>query len=377
MKENLMSILITMGLANNGQLKREDFINLVDDEEQEHVEQTLSEKGIIVSEMLEEENVVDIDDIAKKCCLGTAAYDMIKAMESYKRLTAEDEARLASKVTSARIAKKMLNSGNLNLFEREKLEELVKEGRKAKDHIIYSYHPLVLKSSYRYNANKGNVEMDDIILSGFTALNEAFNEFDFESGNRLGTFAYYRIKNAIQKTVAGLRNNCSVPQTAQYQRLTVFKMNNLFYEKYGRDATDEEVAYKLGANKKNIEKKAHAVRLLRESNLPSHSLNATVNVGTTKTYADYISSSEPNAMDIILKEENEQNMLNMMKKCLTLREQKVIFYRFGVFGYEKKTLKNIGLEFGLSRERIRQIETESIEKMKLFCNEKKEKFIMN
>lgn len=374
MKDDTLQALLTKASKNDGVILKKHFEKLVPENEREEVEKILLEKDVIVVEEIIEDITedIDVDKTIPKKLVGSDTHNFLKAISRYKRLEDIEERRLLNIVDIGRQSQKILdeNDGSLTKRDIEKHKKLIHEGNEAKDMIIYSYHTYVLDIVNRYvrYGAKGNILYEDMVQAGFNGLIDAFNSFECKRGNKLATFARYRVMNAVQELIASTRNALAVPKTAQYNRMHIHKIINNFELEHGRKPTDDELCDALGygnLSAKAKSKKMASVKTLIESSMPTVNLDKKVaKDDEADSYDKFIPADTLTPLEKFVAEQNKKELYVILNEVLTPREIKVVYHRNGLEGYEKKTLEELGVELGLTRERIRQIEDEAYTKLR-------------
>lgn len=374
MKDEILTTLLTKANKTDGVILRDYFEKVVPEPEREEVENFLFSKDIIVvDEILEDiKEEIEVDKVIPKKLVGSNTHNFLKAISKYKRLSDYDERELIKKVESGRQAKKLLaaDDGSLSEFEKKNLNIRVEQGLEARDIIIYSYHTYVLDIVNKYvrYGGKGNISYEDMVQAGFEGLVDAFESFDCKRENKLATWARYIVMNSVQELMASTRNALAVPKTAQFNRMKITKIINNFELTHGRKPTDDELCSELGydgLSEKAKKKKMASVKTLIESSMPTVNLDKKVsNDEESDSYDKFIPADTKSPLEKFVAEQNKKELYVILNKVLNEREIKIVYHRNGLEGLERKTLEELGKEFGLTRERVRQIEEEAYAKLR-------------
>jgi RNA polymerase primary sigma factor len=258
-------------------------------------------------------------------------------------LSREEEKDLAVK-----IAKWSKNKSNCSSHAR-------RVGKAAKERMIASNLRLVITIAQKYE-NMG-VDLMDLISEGNMGLVESVERYDPNKNVKFSTYAALWIKNHIRKCLCNQSRTIRIPIPVFEEKSKILKYKNNFIKKYNREPSFAEIKKRFKFSK------AKLTRLLQCGGPPS-SLNMTINDDSETTLENIIQDSiaKNPATEAELKDLSKaiNNVLNKLNK----REKYIIIRRFGLNNFEKETLDAIGKRYKLSRERIRQIETVAMRKIK-------------
>lgn len=372
-RDDMLTKLLAKANKDDGIIYRNFFEEIVPAELREEVEEFLTEKDVYIfdEEMEETPENTNIDNIVPKNYIGSSSYDFLKSLVKYKRLKPEEEHRLLIAVEKGRCAQKIIEDsqeGELTCADIERLNDLINNSNVARERIIYSYHTYVLDivNHYVKTGAGGKIQYVDLVQAGFMGLIDAFDNFDCNKDNRLGAWAKFRVMNAIQEEIAAVRNAVAVPKSAQYKRMKIYRIINKFEIEHGRKPTEEEIAKELCAEdgKKNGKQKI-SIRMLMDSSKPTVNLDMKISQGEeSETFDKFIPSETLDPFQEFMREQKGQELRKILLEILSERELFVIYHRFGLDGIEKKTLEELGGDLNLTRERVRQIEEESLNKLR-------------
>ncbi len=236
------------------------------------------------------------------------------------------------------------------------LADRISQGdEKARDHLIEANLRLVVKIARDYS-NYG-VPMVDLISEGNIGLMKAVEKFDPEKGGKLSTYAAWWIKQAIKRALANQGKTVRLPIHMVDKIAKVNRISAILAEALGRQPTDEELSEELGIP-------ARKLSLLKQAAQRTASLDAPVGEDDSSTFGELIGDeSALNPLEV-LSTKNHLNELDELLDLLDDREAKIIDSRFGLNGKKSLTLEEIGRDFGVSRERIRQLQNIALGKMK-------------
>ncbi|MBC7225664.1 MAG: sigma-70 family RNA polymerase sigma factor [Thermoflexales bacterium] len=322
----------------------------------------LSEAGIEVydelpaveTEDLAELAEVDLDDLS-----GIAADDAVglylREMARVPLLSLEEETRLAHIIEVGREAEKVLANNGTDPVERARLEALVEEGRAAREHLIKANTRLVVSIAKKYIGR--GVPFLDLIQEGNLGLMKAVEKFDYRRGYRFSTYATWWIRQTISRAVADQSRTIRVPVHMSDRIRRLYKTAQQLEQEYGRPPTPEEIAAELDLEPRKVQ------WMLRVSWRPL-SLEHPVGEEEDNELGAFIeddSTPTPpqSAYQKMLAEKIEEVL-----STLSPREARILRLRFGLGGSRSHTLEEVGQKFGLTRERIRQIEGKALRRLR-------------
>jgi len=273
-------------------------------------------------------------------------------------LTDEEEKILARKINEGKKAQRKLDKlqeENSNQEELETLQKSVIEGEKAKEQFISSNLRLVVSVAKKYQG-KG-VPFSDLIQEGNIGLITAIDKFDPDKGFKFSTYGVWWIQQAIIRAIAYQGRTIRLPVYKIEQANKMLKTEKKLSLKLDREPTLEELAEELGVKPEKVKK-------LKEEIQRPFSLEKQIGAGNELSLGNFIEDvSSPNPLvesEKRLLEEELEELLN----TLTPREGEVIRSRFGLKNGRKQTLEEIGQKYGITRERIRQIEAKALRKLR-------------
>ena len=245
------------------------------------------------------------------------------------------------------------------LLTREEEVELagriMRGDKKAREHMVKANLRLVVKIAQAYSGY--GLPLADLISEGNIGLMTAVDRFDPDKGAKFSTYGAWWIKQSIKRALANQSKTIRLPvhmvdKIAKMRRITM-----ILTEVMGREPTDEELAEEIGIPRKKL-------ALLKRASQRPTSLDAPVNEGETTDYSEIIGDDKAvNPLDA-LADKNLHNQLDDLLDVLDEREHRIIDARFGLNGKKPMTLEDVGREFGVTRERIRQLQNVALEKMR-------------
>lgn len=244
----------------------------------------------------------------------------------------------------------------LTIDEENALAARIKRGDKAaRERMIKANLRLVVKIARDYEGY--GVPLLDLISEGNIGLMKGVERFDPTKGAKLSTYSAWWIKQAIKRALANQGKTIRLPVHVVDKLFHIRRAEARLQEAFGREATDEEIADDLDTTPEKI-------RELRTASQRPASLEAPLGYDSDNRVADVV--ADENAEDPYDELEGKANtaMLRQVLKELDPREVTILRYRFGLDGDDEKTLEEVGRKFGLTRERIRQIQEIALKKLR-------------
>ena len=270
-------------------------------------------------------------------------------------LTAEDEVELAKSIEAGLFADEKMRGGfPLQGAEVADLRLLVADGERSKQRLIEANLRLVVSIAKRY-IGRGLVFLD-LIQEGNLGLIRAVEKFDYTRGYKFSTYATWWIRQAITRAIADQARTIRVPvhMVETINKLT--RIQRQLHQDLGREATPEEIAAEMGIEPGRV---ADIQRIALEPvSLQSPIGEEESDLGDFIEDADAVVPIEAAAFIML------QDQLERVLDELSRREQRIIQLRFGLTDGHPRTLEEVGREFGVTRERIRQIESKTLAKLR-------------
>ena len=272
-------------------------------------------------------------------------------------LTAEDEVELAQQIEVGLYAEYLLTDSPQPLTRAMKrdLKVLAKQGKRARSHLLEANLRLVVSLAKRYTGR--GMPLLDLIQEGNLGLIRAMEKFDYTKGFKFSTYATWWIRQAITRGMADQSRTIRLPVHLVEQVNKLSRIKRELYQHLGREATNEELAEESGIDESKIE------MLLRQSRDPV-SLDMPVGADEEAPLGDFIEDSDAADAEAAVVASLRHSDVRTVLASLEVREQEVIALRYGLDDGVPRTLDQIGRKFGLSRERVRQIEREVMSKLR-------------
>jgi RNA polymerase primary sigma factor len=311
-------------------------------------------KGFVISD-------VDEDDAPQQTVMVAGATadpvkDYLKQIGKVSLLNAEQEVELAKRIEAGLFAEEMLNEGKkLDKKLRRDLEWIALDGRRAKNHLLEANLRLVVSLAKRYTG-RGMLFLD-LIQEGNLGLIRAVEKFDYTKGYKFSTYATWWIRQAITRAMADQARTIRIPVHMVEVINKLARVQRQMLQDLGREPTPEELARELDMTPEKV------VEVQKYGREPI-SLHTPLGEEGDSEFGDLIEDSEAivpsDAVSFTLLQEQLESVLD----TLSDREAGVVRMRFGLTDGQPKTLDEIGKVYGVTRERIRQIESKTMSKLR-------------
>jgi len=296
----------------------------------------------------------DLDD--QTPAMGDSVHTYLKSIGRTSLLTAEQEVDLAKRIEAGLFAEHKLDTEpDLSEDFRRDLQAVAEDGRRAKAHMLEANLRLVVSVAKKYT-DRG-LSLLDVVQEGNLGLIRAVEKFDYSKGYKFSTYAMWWIRQAIQRGFADSARTIRLPVHVLEMLSKLSRVERDMHQRLGREPTPEELAVELDRTPDQIEE------LLRTSRQPI-SLDSTIGEDGETSIGDLIEDVDaPEASEMV----DRQLMAEQLRSALdalTPREATIMSMRFGLYDGNPHTLDEIGRALGLTRERIRQLEKQSLSKLR-------------
>ncbi|MFC7339246.1 RNA polymerase sigma factor RpoD/SigA [Haloferula chungangensis] len=232
----------------------------------------------------------------------------------------------------------------------------IKKGDKeARTQMISANLRLVVKIAQDYSGY--GLPLSDLISEGNIGLMKAVERFDPEKGGKLSTYAAWWIKQSIKRALANQSKTIRLPVHMVDKIAKMRRISSMLGEALGREPTDEELSEELGLPRRKL-------AMLKQASQRPTSLDAPINEGEATQYGEIIGDESADNPLESLSDKNMHGELDDLLSVLDQRERQIIDERFGLNGKKPLTLEEVGREFGVTRERIRQLQNVALTKMR-------------
>ncbi|HEY7045982.1 MAG TPA: RNA polymerase sigma factor SigB [Jatrophihabitantaceae bacterium] len=271
-------------------------------------------------------------------------------------LTAADEVELAKRIEAGLYAEHLLAASNSFTAARKRdLRALVLDGERAKDHLLRANLRLVVSLAKRYTGH--GMPFLDLIQEGNLGLIRAVEKFDYTKGFKFSTYATWWIRQAISRAMADQSRTIRLPVHLVEQVNKLQRIRRELNQQLGREATHAELASELDLTEERV-------RELIDLSRDLVSLDQTVGADDDASLGDFIADDTAPAAEAAVEAGLMRGQLQNILGTLEAREAAVVRMRYGLDDGQPRTLDEIGQAFKLSRERIRQIERETMAKLR-------------
>jgi len=279
----------------------------------------------------------------------------LKEMARVPLLTSSEETILAKTLEKGRKAEREMRKIHRNSDRADTLRPRIKEGNRAREHLIKANTRLVVSIAKKYMGQ--GVPFSDLIQEGNLGLMKAVEKFDYRRGYKFSTYATWWIRQAITRALADQGRTIRVPVHMSDRIRKLHQISRQLEQAWGRKPTPEELALEMDLEPSKVR------WMLRVSRHPV-SLERPVGEEEDSELGNFIEDEDaptpPDAAYHHLLQEKLEDVLS----TLTPREARILRLRFGLQNGRSYTLEEVGKKFGLTRERIRQIEGQALRKLR-------------
>lgn len=280
----------------------------------------------------------------------------LKEIGQIPLLDPKEEPIIARQIQEGEEAKEAMKNPDLSNEEKKKLAKVIADGEQAKQTLISSNLRLVVSIAKKY-VGRGMLFLD-LIQEGNCGLIKAVEKFDYTKGFKFSTYATWWIRQSITRAIADQARTIRIPvhMVETINKLT--RIQRQLVQDLGRDPLPEEIAEKM----EDIS--AEKVREIQKIALDPVSLETPIGEEDDSHLGDFIEDKDTLSPDDYTNNQLLKDEINAVLQGLTEREEKVLRLRFGLLDGRTRTLEEVGKEFNVTRERIRQIEAKALRKLK-------------
>ncbi|UGQ13884.1 RNA polymerase sigma factor [Yinghuangia sp. ASG 101] len=311
-------------------------------------------QGFVLSD--DDEDDAPAQQVAVAGATADPVKDYLKQIGKVPLLNAEQEVELAKRIEAGLFAEDKLNSGDkLTPKLKTELEIIAEDGRRAKNHLLEANLRLVVSLAKRYTG-RGMLFLD-LIQEGNLGLIRAVEKFDYTKGYKFSTYATWWIRQAITRAMADQARTIRIPVHMVEVINKLARVQRQMLQDLGREPTPEELAKELDMTPEKV------IEVQKYGREPI-SLHTPLGEDGDSEFGDLIEDSEAvvpaDAVSFTLLQEQLHSVLDTLSE----REAGVVSMRFGLTDGQPKTLDEIGKVYGVTRERIRQIESKTMSKLR-------------
>lgn len=347
--DNIYTVISTQG------------IEVVETDNLEEVVQELDEMGQPITD--DEEEIDEVEptkkkkiDYSVKAPTNDPVRMYLKEIGKVPLLTAKEEVHYAKLIEAGEAASEKLRKAKaIKPAEKRKLRRQENEGIEGKKNLVEANLRLVVSIAKRY-VGRGMLFLD-LIQEGNLGLIRAVEKFDYRKGYKFSTYATWWIRQAITRAIADQARTIRIPVHMVETINKLVRVQRQLLQEYGREPTPEEVAEAMEITPEKVRE------ILKVSREPV-SLETPIGEEEDSQLGDFIEDREAivpaNAASFALLQDQLREVLDTLSE----RERKVIELRFGLKNGHPRTLEEVGKQFGVTRERIRQIESKTLSKLR-------------
>ncbi|MFE6891568.1 RNA polymerase sigma factor [Streptomyces sp. NPDC057694] len=317
-------------------------------------EETPEGQGFVLSD--DDEDDAPAQQVAAAGATADPVKDYLKQIGKVPLLNAEQEVELAKRIEAGLFAEdKLANADKLAPKLKRELEIIAEDGRRAKNHLLEANLRLVVSLAKRYTG-RGMLFLD-LIQEGNLGLIRAVEKFDYTKGYKFSTYATWWIRQAITRAMADQARTIRIPVHMVEVINKLARVQRQMLQDLGREPTPEELAKELDMTPEKV------IEVQKYGREPI-SLHTPLGEDGDSEFGDLIEDSEAvvpaDAVSFTLLQEQLHSVLDTLSE----REAGVVSMRFGLTDGQPKTLDEIGKVYGVTRERIRQIESKTMSKLR-------------
>ncbi len=376
--EQILNELVEQG-KKNGSISSKDIIKYysIESEEYDNIVNALTQEEIKIDEDLvyddlemkeptslsdiEEVDVSNFDQLPASVKVDDPVRMYLKDIGKIPLLSLEEETILAKQVVDGREAKARLeeieadDQNTVSVEEYESLLEISEAADLAKDKLVNANLRLVVSIAKRYLGR--GLQFLDLIQEGNMGLIKAVDKFDHQKGFKFSTYATWWIRQAITRAVADQARTIRIPVHMVETINKLVRIQRQLVQELSREPSPQEVAERMDISVEKVQQ----IQKIAQEPIP---LESPVGEEEDSTLGDFV--SDPHGLDpyeYTAKMKLRQELDDVLG-TLTEREERVLRLRFGLVDGRQRTLEEVGKEFNVTRERIRQIEAKALRKLK-------------
>jgi RNA polymerase primary sigma factor len=339
----------------NGDPEKSGSWSFVPDEDDGHISEPAGEEP---EEKQDKLPWIISGEVGSKFNVDDSVALYLKEISLIPLLSAEEEVELAKTIeqgqsATTRLAKNGLSQ--INLTEYERLKKDVQCGQEARCQLIEANFRLVVSIAKKYIGH--GVSFMDLIQEGNIGLIKAVEKFEYRRGFKFSTYATWWIRQAVSRSLSDQGRTIRVPVHMGERITQLSRVSRELVQRNGHTPTDEEIAVEMGVSLRLLER-------IRQASQYPLSLEMEVGEDMDSTLGDFIEDDSGLAPDDSAIHQMLSERMNDVLTSLNAREHRVLQLRFGLQDGRCYTLEEVGQKFGVTRERIRQIEAKALSKLR-------------
>ncbi len=300
----------------------------------------------------DEEQLADINAVSADDPVGL----YFRQMAQEPLLNASEEVDLAKRIEMGKLAHERLEAeDDLSTSERAKLISHIEQAQEAREHLGRANTRLVVSIAKRYMGQ--GLPFPDLIQEGNVGLMRAVDKYDYTRGNRFSTYATWWIRQAITRALAQKTRTIRIPLHMTERIRQMYRTAQILEQELGRRPTPEEIAKEMDIPTENV-------RSMMDASQHAIALERPVGDDGDSEFGDFIEDQDTPEPAEAAAHHLLQETIEEVLSELTPRQAHILRLRFGLGGGEQHTLEEIANKFGLSRERIRQLEKEALRRLR-------------
>ena len=282
----------------------------------------------------------------------------ISELSNSPLLKREEEIDLAYRIVESRQAIRELAQGGVNLIRVGELKKIIRDSQIAKERLIISNSRLVISIAKRYVGM--GVPFLDLIQEGNIGLIRAVLKFDHFRGTKFSTHATWWIRQAITRAIAYQGRTVKLSFHLEYQINQLKRSQELFLHNFGRPPTISELADNMGIDP---EKVSYIIQATRSSS----SLDAPLHIGNEDKFGDFVQDDRYDLPEVMIEKDSLNKSIEDWLERLSVTDAMVIKLRYGMYDGHSYSVKNVGNKLGISNEKVRRIESNALDKLKIMA----------
>ena len=282
------------------------------------------------------------------------SHEYIDEITKTPLLTADEEVDLSKRIKRARDARVKLANG-VGIKERSALQKMIEDGDAAREHLLMANTRLVISVAKRYT-DRG-IPFLDLVHEGIIGLIRATKKFDPEMGNRFSTYATWWIRQAITRAIDNHGRTIRLPVHKNVEINRLSAVRNRFLQENGREPDIQELARLLDRSPAEVQE------TIRIGQAPI-SLETPQDEGEDRVLGDSLPDVEMASPEEVTTRTIMEEQVREVIDALPMREAQVLLLRYGFHDGKSHTLQEVGDRMGITRERVRQIEHQALNKLR-------------